>query len=623
MCGLGGFLDRSGLVGDPTGCLEATARALRHRGPDDHGIWFDPALHVGLAHARLEIVGLGHCGKQPMHSASGRFVIAYNGEIYNARELAAAARARGAPEPRGSSDTESLLLAIESCGLQPAVRMARGQFAFALVDTSKRELHLVRDHFGVKPLLWSRRLGAVTFASELGGLPNLSGVSRSINRDALDELLRFGVVGGNQTIMAGVERVPPATILSFSLDNEAEPTARRYWTAPEPSDAFATPPEIRETLAAVRGLIDQAVAEAMAAEVEVGVFLSGGLDSAAVAEAAMRASGGAMRTFTVRLPGAKLDESTAAAATARALGTNHTECVVSPESLQISLESVATLAGEPFGDSSLLATLALSRAVQGQVKCVLTGDGGDEIFGGYRRHWAIAAMFGGAISVPLAVRRVAISALGPLTSLGRKDGAKLTRAMYARTPLALHAAMLSPFDGERLARGVSPRTSPWIAQSVPDPDAVRSAMRTDLNGYLIDDCLTKVDRGTMAASLEARPALLDHRLVEYCLRLPGYFHSNATSRKRLLRRVLVGHVPSATLTRGKTGFSLPVADWLRGLWRPWAESLLSESALCAGGYMEPAPYRKLWEQHLAKTHDHSAALWPALMFEQWRLSTRP
>ena len=622
MCGLGGFLDRSGLVGDPTGCLEATARALRHRGPDDHGIWFDPALHVGLAHARLEIVGLGHCGKQPMHSASGRFVIAYNGEIYNARELAAAGRARGAPEPRGSSDTESLLLAIESCGLQPAVRMARGQFAFALVDTSRRELHLVRDHFGVKPLLWSRRSGVVTFASELGGLPRLDGVSRSINHEALDELLRFGVVGGNQTIMAGVERVPPATILSFTLDTEAEPTARRYWTAPEASDVFAKPPEIRETLAAVRGLIDQAVAEAMAAEVEVGVFLSGGLDSAAVAEAAMRASRGALRTFTVRLPGAKLDESTAAAATARALGTSHSECVVSPESLQMSLESVATLAGEPFGDSSLLATLALSRAVQGQVKCVLTGDGGDEIFGGYRRHRAIAALFGGSELRRGGTKLMRLLGISAGAAALARSRPKLVRALRACNALELHAAMLSPFDGERLARGVSPLTSPWIAQAVPDPDEVRSAMRTDLNGYLIDDCLTKVDRGTMAASLEARPALLDHRLVEYCLRLPGYFHSNGTSGKRLLRRVLVGHVPSATITRSKTGFALPIADWLRGLWRPWAESLLSESALCAGGYLEPAPYRRLWEQHLAETHDHSAALWPALMFEQWRLSTR-
>lgn len=596
---------------------------MHHRGPDDQGTWFDPALHVGLAHARLEIVGLGECGKQPMLSPSGRLVIAYNGEIYNARELIQAARSRGAPQPRGSSDTEALLLAIECCGLLAAVRMARGQFAFALVDTAKRELHLVRDHFGVKPLLWGRQSGVLTFASEMSALPQVGGTSRSINRSALDELLRFGVVGGSTTIMDGVRRVPPATILSFSLDTESDPTENRYWAVPGPGESFAETPSPEEAAEVASVMIDQAVAEALAAEVEVGIFLSGGLDSATVAASAMRASNAALRTFTVRLIDSDMDESAAAFTTARALGCIHNECVVSPQTLQSQLESVASLAGEPFGDSSLLATLAISRAVGGKVKCVLTGDGGDEIFGGYRRHRVIAALFGTGLPVPLGMRRLLMRAFGSRTALGKDGGVKLARALRARTPLELHTAMLSPFGGERLACGVSPVNSPWIAQSVRDGDAVRSAMRTDLDGYLVDDCLTKVDRATMATSLEARPALLDHRLVDYCLRLPGSMHANWSCSKLLLRNAVRGRVPESTLWRGKSGFSLPIAEWLRGPWREWAQSLLSDAALRTGGFLEPAPYSQRWQEHLAGSHDHSAALWPALMFEQWRLSTRP
>lgn len=644
MCGFAGLLDPRGrrTAVDLEAVSTAMSEALRHRGPDDGGVWVDETAGLALGSRRLAIVDLTSDGHQPMASRNGRFVVAYNGEIYNHVELRERLEAKGR-HFRGHSDTEVLVEAVDEWGLHEALQRFNGMFAFALWDRHDRTVHLARDRIGEKPLYYGWVAGTLLFGSELKALRELPGFDAEVDRQALAAFLKVGYVPAPLCIYEGLRQVEPGCSVAFDVHATPGSTglSRRYWSAFEVAAAGTADPLTGDHAVLVgqlEDLLGDATRLRLRADVEVGAFLSGGIDSSLIVALMASRSASDVRTFTVGFDDVAYDESSYAAAVAGHLGTCHTELRLSSGDAASTIPDLPRLYDEPFADSSQIPTFLVSRLAGRHVKVALSGDGGDELFGGYNRHAWGARVWAVASKVPLPARRAAsallesvppsgwdraFAAAGPLLPPGakvRNPGIKvhkLASALPAANPADLYDRLASAWPHpERLL--VDPVTDRWAPHAAPDlGDMASQMMFQDLVGYLPGDILVKLDRAAMGVSLESRVPFLDHRVVELAWRMPAEVKIRAGTGKWILRQVLRRHVPEELFDRPKAGFGLPIGAWLRGPLREWAGDMMSPSALKAGGFLRSEPVQSAWREHLAGGRDLEARLWPILMFQAW------
>ncbi|MGH9178407.1 MAG: asparagine synthase (glutamine-hydrolyzing) [Acidimicrobiales bacterium] len=643
MCGIAGLLDPNASTGTATlhSRAQAMGRTLRHRGPDDEGVWVDEEAGVALASRRLAIVDLSAAGHQPMVSGSGRFVLVFNGEVYDHRQLRARLEATGV-RFCGHSDTEVLLAAIEAWGLRTALERSNAMFALALWDRRERRLTLARDRLGEKPLYHGWAGGDVVFGSELKALSAHGGFCADIDRDSLAAYLRYSFVPHPRTIYRGVATLPPGSMTTFGpgMPPGTLPEVHTWWAL---GDTVAAGAGAR--LGAVPGdavdqldeLLGDAVALRLEADVPVGAFLSGGIDSSTVVGLAQARGHGRVRTFTVAMPDVGFDEASDAREVARHLGTEHTEIALSAVDALAVVPRLATIYDEPLGDPSALPTVLVSEAASTFATVCLSGDGGDEVFGGYNRHvlgprlWrrlgplprpARSALSAGVLHVPAGWWDAAGRAL-PRRLRVRNPGdkaAKLARLLACRDAAALYLGLVSQWDDPAgvVLRSTEPPTVATRPESWPPlHGTLEEFLWLDTAMVLPDNMLAKVDRASMAASLELRVPLLDHRLVEWAWRLPTASKVHEGKGKWLLRRVLDRYVPAPLVDRPKMGFDPPLGTWLRGPLRPWAEELLAAARLARDGWFETGQVRARWTEHLSGRRNHDYELWSVLMFQSW------
>jgi asparagine synthase (glutamine-hydrolysing) len=645
MCGLAGLICTARV--DLRATADRMAGALRHRGPDDSGVWCDQVLGIAFAHRRLAVLDLSSAGHQPMHSACGRYVIAFNGEIYNHLDLREQLRQSGlAPAWRGHADTETLLAAIEAWGLAQALSRCQGMWALALVDRETRTLHLARDRFGEKPLYYGLHgqgtEAAFRFASELGAFAADPGFPRHLNRAAVDALLRLGYVPAPLSLYGGVAKLPPGCLLTVPLGLAALPELPPpipWWRLGESFSAgLANPMEEPEmALESLEAALRGAVARQSLADVPLGCFLSGGTDSSLVAALMQQQSSRPIRTFTIGFEEAVFDESAHAAAVASHLGTEHTMALCSSADALAIVPRLAALHSEPFADPSSIPTQLLCRHArdQGLTVC-LSGDGGDELFGGYQRYLRLATLWRRWQRLPASSRRWLVQSAGVAERLvSAVDHGRLQRRVgRAASSLAGLNGSLSELRqssaswwgaATRLvrgeARGGAGAAPAWwsdprqLEANGADPRVVLMAL--DALGYLPDDLLVKVDRAAMAVGLETRAPFLDVEVAAMALRIPATLHFRDGQGKWLLRALLSRHVPVALTDRPKAGFNPPLGRWLRGPLRPWASGLLCSERLERQGLLEPRPILRCWADHLEGRSDQSTRLWPVLMLQAW------
>jgi len=641
MCGIAGLWDRRGQMAPDVlaATVAAMTETLVHRGPDAGDRWIDREAALALGHRRLSVVDLSPAGAQPMVSSCGRFVISYNGEIYNAAELRSELDAAGR-HFRGHSDTEAIVEGAAEWGIGPTIERLIGMFAIALWDRRERVLHLVRDRLGIKPLYWAEFDGRFLFGSELKALRAAPCWSPELDRDALAAYLRFGYVPAPRTIYRGVCKLPPGAILTLPADGP--PAIAAYWSLEQIARdgqraRFGGSEE--EAADALDALLRDAVRRRMVADVPLGAFLSGGIDSSTVAALMQAQSARPVRTFSIGFREPGYDEGSNAAAVARHLGTEHTELYASPRHALDVIPALADMYDEPFADSSQVPTYLVSKMTRRHVTVALSGDGGDELFAGYTRYFQGERLWRAIEATPQPLRALAASGMRALSpaawaALGtmipeQRRPAQFGDKIHKLAGIIAGASEASAFyrrivslwaDPARLVKDGRERPGILDDDRLRElvPDFVERMQYLDTLTYLPDDILTKVDRASMAVSLEARVPLLDHRLVAFSWSLPPAMKAANGLGKRLLRRVLYRYVPRELVDRPKMGFAMPVDAWLRRELRDWAESLLDERRLAREGILEPAPIRARWREHLAGKRNWQASLWAVLMFQAWK-----
>jgi asparagine synthase (glutamine-hydrolysing) len=638
MCGIAGFWSTDTHADIGAAAVGRMTDAIVYRGPDSGALWVDPAGGPVLGHRRLAIVDLSPHGSQPMVSRSGRYVITFNGEIVNFRQLRR--ELAGGYAFAGESDTEALLAAIEHWGLAGAVDRLVGMFAFALWDRETHNLHLVRDRIGIKPLVYGWINGAFIFASELRAIRQFPGFAPEINRGAVSLLLRHNCIPAPYTIYNGFWKLPPAHSLTLASPAEGGACLHQYWSAADVALRGATEParlDAAEATQQLHDLLIDAVGLHMVSDVPLGAFLSGGVDSSVVAALMQAQAGHRVRTFSIGSPDRGYDEAPNAVAVSRHLGTDHTELYVTAEDALQVVPRLPELYDEPFADSSQIPTYLVSRLARGHVTVSLSGDGGDELFGGYNRHLWAPRLGWITAAVPLPLRHTGARALQavspgvwdslfawlPESMRLRMPGykiQKLSQLLAARSSEDMYRLIVSHWHAPDSVVIGATEPPTRITGNGPLPQFARIADRTmflDLVTYLPDDILTKLDRATMAVSLEARVPLLDHRVVEFAWALPHEFRVRDGQSKWILRQVLYRYVPRELIDRPKSGFGVPVASWLRGPLREWAEELLAEDRLEREGFFQPVPVRQAWKEHLSGRRDWQYQLWNVLMFQGW------
>lgn len=645
MCGIAGYWEARRGAFDRAELLGRMGAALEHRGPDDAGVFHDEGDGVGLAFRRLSILDLSAEGHQPMFSASGRYVIVFNGEVYNFEEI----RDELGPQKwRGHSDTEVILESFERWGVEGAVQRFVGMFAIALWDREKRRLHLVRDRLGIKPVYYGRAGGAFVFASELKAIARYPEFEGEIDRDALALYMRHNYVPSPHCIYKGVRKLQPGCVLW--LDSAAgEPQIRRYWSAEEvalkgqqaPFDGIET-----EAVEELHQLLLKAVKLRMIADVPLGAFLSGGIDSSTVVALMQAQSTRPVKTFTIGFYEDGYNEAADAKRVAAHLGTEHTDLYLTSKDALDVVPLLARMYDEPFGDSSQVPTFLVSKLARRSVTVSLSGDGGDELFGGYNRYTLIRKIWNFTRPFPKAAREAIASLLHavppqPIDGAARlleplfprklrhvnwgEKAHKLSAFLYLGSPQALYYQALSHWaDPTSVVIGAS---EPGTVRDCIDESSAKQGienvmMLTDQLNYLPDDILTKVDRASMAVSLEARVPLLDHRVVEFAWRLPLRVKIRRGTTKWILRQILYKYVPARLIERPKMGFGIPIGRWLRSELRDWAEDLLSDRKLSEKGLFNSERIRTKWREHLSGARDWQYLLWDVLVFQEWHEGLR-
>jgi asparagine synthase (glutamine-hydrolysing) len=635
MCGIAGFLgDPSS--GTPEASVKAMTDAIAHRGPDADGAWCDPETGIALGHRRLSIIDLSPAGAQPMSSASGRYVIAFNGEAYNYAPIRTELEQNGY-QFRGHSDTEVLLAAFDRWGIAASVPRFAGMFALAVWDRETQSLWLVRDRLGEKPLYYGKVAGAWLFGSELKALRRFPGFSADLNIPAITQFLRHGYIQAPASIYAGIGKVRPGTMIELRTGHE--PREHVYWSAEQAArDGLANPVtgSMDEVVSSLDTLLRGVVRDEMVADVPLGAFLSGGIDSSLIVALMQTQASRPVRTFTIGFDDPRYNEAGFAKEVAAHLGTEHTELMVQGDDALQFVSRLHEIYDEPMADSSQLPTLLVSQMTRKHVTVALSGDGGDELFAGY--HWHRGQPGTGeriAALAPAPIRRALSGALRhvpdpPPDFLARQlsmaNGGPESRPANALSRLG---AMVSATDGsetfsallaqsvrpsalladDRRAHGGSGRLhGPWLG----DSRVFESRMLFDAISYMPDDILVKVDRAAMAVSLETRAPLLDHRVFEFAWRIPYQLKSDGVIGKRPVRELLHRYVPRELVERPKRGFAVPLSAWLRGPLAAWADDLLNVSALERQDVLHAKSVSRLWHQHRTGLANHATQLWTIL-----------
>ncbi|MFN0198200.1 MAG: asparagine synthase (glutamine-hydrolyzing) [Planctomycetaceae bacterium] len=640
MCGIAGFLTQTQRFssGELDEIALRMAMTLDHRGPDDRGTWVDAAAGIGLGQTRLSIVDLSPTGHQPMISRDERYVLVYNGEIYSHPEMRAELEQQGV-QFRGHSDTEILLEAVATWGIEEAIRRSNGMFAFALWDRKERKLTLVRDRLGIKPLYYGVCNGTLLFGSELKALKTHPHFIGEIDRSALCLYLKHNDIPAPHSIYRQIHKLPAGSWLTISPEqlNNLD-TPKRYWDLAayvrekrsDRSRRIGGEQHDRIEVDRLETLLKDAVQKRMIADVPLGAFLSGGIDSSLVVSLMQSVSKSPVKTFSIGYAETKYNEADAARAVARHLGTDHTEWIVTPKEARDVIPRLPQMFDEPFGDSSQIPTWLVSQLARRSVTVSLSGDGGDELCGGYDRYgymtrlwkqWGwlpgpmrrfvasgIRTMF--PRHKPGVMRRKANTLADFLELADRSDMYDLLNSHW-KYPEQIVIAHDQPLNVPRFAELTGTNVDECC------DSFLEEMMLTDTLTYLPDDILVKVDRASMSVGLEARVPLLDYRVVEHLWSLPLDLKVRDGQTKWILRQVLDRYVPRALFDRPKTGFGIPIDDWLRGPLKEWAEELLSEERLKREGYFHPQPIRDKWQRHLSGTESWHYYLWDILMFQAW------
>ncbi|MFI5412030.1 asparagine synthase (glutamine-hydrolyzing) [Kaistia sp. UC242_56] len=642
MCGIAGILLAPNAADSRALRSIATmTQTLHHRGPDGEGLWTDSDAGLALGHRRLAIVDLSEAGRQPMQSASGRFIMSFNGEVYNFGELRRELEGTGQAF-LGGSDTEVMLAAIERWGLEPALPRFVGMFAFALWDRQARTLHLARDRVGKKPLYIAPTRDALIFASELKALNVFPDFHHELDFGAASAMLARGWIPDHQCIWQGAFKLPPGSLLSLTAAEfgaardvaALRSRVRSWWSLTSvavQSRQHLLDGTDEELTTRLDGLLRRAVRERMVADVPLGAFLSGGIDSATVVALMQAQSPKPVRTFTIAFGDAGYDESSQASDVARHLGTDHTELRLTPNAAREVIPELPRIWDEPFADESQIPTLLVSRLAREQVTVALTGDGGDESFAGYSRHFlgARLARWHGW-GAPL--RRTSSGLFALLARGTRQD-------LFTRLPIPgrMRRAM-RPDQFDRLARllaagdepemyrrliGASEKNLTHYAPSLAEAgplldDLVSRLLLDDTTGYLPGDILVKLDRASMANSLETRCPILDHRVIEFAWQLPTRAKVRNGKGKWILRQLLGRYLPPQLVDRPKHGFDVPVGDWLKGPLHEWSSDLLADLRRDQDDFLDLDLIDTCWREHLTGSRDHSRDLWSVLMFQAWR-----
>jgi asparagine synthase (glutamine-hydrolysing) len=642
MCGLTGYIDyRPATRQAREAIVAAMAQTLYHRGPDDGGVWVDAEAGAALGFRRLSIIDLSPLGHQPMVSADGRYVIVFNGEIYNFQDIRARLAQQGVV-PRGHSDTAVLLEAVARWGPRAAIAACEGMFAVALWDREDRKLTLARDRAGIKPLYWGQTPdGVFLFGSELKALRRHPAWRGEIDRDAVALFMRYGYVPAPHSIYRHAWKLEPGAMLTLARGEE--PRIERYWDLrqlAETAHADPIPGSDADRVAMLEQLMLRSVRNEMVSDVPLGAFLSGGVDSSLVTALMQANSTRPVKTFTIGFNAEGFDEARHAAAVAKHLGTDHTELYLSDEDVREVIPNLPIWYDEPFADSSQIPTHLVSRLARQHVTVALSGDGGDEMFAGYSRYrwgrslhraitpWPVPlrrAIGGVMAAVPNSVASAVMKLLPPNERPRRPAQALKKLGKLFAGSAGFHREVVSIWnDAEAVVPGarepILPFTDPALARAF--PHIAERMMLNDLLTYLPDDILAKVDRASMAVSLEVRVPLLNHHIVEFALRLPFDMKLRGNVSKWAMRQILYKHVPKELIERPKQGFMVPLDDWLRGPLQEWVGDLIAPEALRRDGYFDPEAITARWRDHRDREWDWGYALWNVAMFQSWLAQER-
>jgi asparagine synthase (glutamine-hydrolysing) len=641
MCGIAGFLDlkRRFSNQDLGELARQMADRIAHRGPDASGVWTDEGAGIALSHRRLSIIDITAAGAQPMVSGTGASVLTYNGEVYNPEDLRGALESRGV-RWRGHSDTEVILEAFEACGVVATAKRLIGMFALAWWDSRDQTLWLVRDRLGKKPLYYGSFDGTVLFGSQLKALMAHPACERQINRDAMAGYLRFGYFPSSGSVLNGIRQLRPGTALAirFSGSKAGEPIEHVYWDAFEVVNGRPAATNHRELTEELEELLTDAVRRRMVADVPLGAFLSGGIDSSIVVALMQKCSSRPVKTFSIGFDEPRYNEAPYAKAIAQHLGTDHTELYVAPSAALELIPQLAEWYDEPFADASQIPTILVSGLARREVTVALSGDGGDELFQGYPWYQFGARLGYLTQTLPVCARQClarmltafsprAWDTLGALIPEPRRPERigdrvhKLATWMSLPTEDLVYREIRSLWSNpETIVRDAAEPVEPiWMGSANASmPDFVDRMSMIDLVTYLPDDILTKLDRATMAVSLEGRCPILDHRVVEFAIGLPRRLKRQGRRTKIILKDILAQHVPPRLFERPKQGFESPIAVWLRGPLRDWAEDLLDPVEMRQDNLLDPAPIQQRWAEHQSGRRNWQYALWNVLMFQEWK-----